>query len=128
MLIATLPTWSETPEECYMKHVAMLCVFVNPNPAMSEISGFNIERIAVDSTMSTIYIKTVQKEKDIVLPIVDVKKGNNDGIYMLFKLSDGGFVVLDDDLNVFYLDNSNKGAKFEFNSDYTFKYRHMMNK
>lgn len=128
VFMATLPAWAETPEECYKKHGDMLCVFVNPNPVMSEISGLNIERIAINDTMTKIYIKTIQKEDDIIRPIEDVKRGDNNGIYMMFKLSDGAFVVLDDDLNVFYLDKANKGAKFEFNGDYTFKYRHMMNK
>lgn len=125
-LMMSLCVWAETPEECMNKHRDRVCIFVNPTPYETEMTGFNIERVAINKSATNVYVKITQNNDDIVFPIKDMTRGGR--LLMVLSLEDGGLLVVTEDFDVMYQDSNGKGALFRYDQDKTLKYQRISKK
>ncbi len=125
-LLMSLCVWAETPEECMKKHRDRVCIFVNPTPDETEITGFNIERIAINKSATNVYVKITQCDEDIIFPIKDMTRGGR--LLMVLSLEDGGSLVVTEDFDVMYQDSTGKGALFRYDQDKTLEYQRISKK
>lgn len=120
ILIMSFNTWAETPEECLKKHEGSVCIFVNPTPYKTEIKGFNIERIAINKSATKVYVKTIECDDDVILPITNMTRGGS--LLMILTLENGALLAVTEDFDVMYQDKNGKGALFKYDQERTLEY------
>ena len=115
LFLTALPTWAETPKECYQKHPEALCIFFKTPAIMGDLENFDIERIAFYTKGEPrVALKIANRSKDVVKTVEGMMDSDEYSIGVIF--SDGSALAIDKDFT-FMMYMSTKGQHAGFMID-----------